>query len=115
MCLVVHVARLLREVAERQSLKHQEQAFRANIQRDLEAHASFTHKVVTGKPLLSGVKRKHCMGSAAMQTNGLPFWRDSYALALDAFLEPVGTPVEFPSESIMLYLPEGDVLTLKQF
>ena len=46
---VSHAVRLLREVAERQAIKNSEEGFRLKLQSDLEKHASFTHKIVSGK------------------------------------------------------------------
>ena len=47
--IVYHAIRLLRQVAERQSMRAAEEGFRLKRQQDLEDHASFAHKVVSGK------------------------------------------------------------------
>ena len=46
---VAYAVRVLREVAERQSIRDAEEGFRLQLQADLEKHVSFTHKIVSGK------------------------------------------------------------------
>ena len=46
---VSYAVRVLREVAERQSIRNAEEGFKLQLQADLEKHASFTHKIVSGK------------------------------------------------------------------
>ena len=47
--MVAQAIRLLRQVAERQALRASEEGYRLKLQQDLEEHASFTHKIVSGK------------------------------------------------------------------
>ena len=42
-------------------------------------------------------------------------WRDSGPLNLDSLLDQVAGAIHLPSQAVVLYLPEGYAVTLRQF
>ena len=104
---VAYAVRVLREVAERQSIRNAEEGFKLQLQADLEKHASFTHKIVSGKRQPVQLPTESLQGLKAQAEKWAQVWRNAPALDLEELVSRVGQPTDTCSEDAGLYTKEG--------
>ena len=104
---VSYAVRVLREVAERQSIRNAEEGFKLQLQADLEKHASFTHKIVSGKSQPVQLPTESLHGAKSTSGKWSQVWRNAPVLDLEELVGAVGQPTDTCSEDAVLYTKDG--------
>ena len=101
--VAAHLA-LLQDVAERQSTKAREQGFRLQLKQDMEKHASFTHKIVSGKsaPVRLPVDALRDLEGEASKWSQV--WRNAPETDIEELLQGVGEYRQVASDDFFLYV-----------